>query len=120
MPDPTPVVAELVKNASYSKFKQIVNENFSSEPGWQQVAIMFRFTQVAVQMAGMGTAVALQIKEMTLKYFEDKFASWIVGQGGWVRKRPCTHAMHSLHAMFLIWQESMVEDTNTEADSELD
>ena len=95
MPDPTPVVAELVKNASYSKFKQIVNENISHEPGWQQVAIMFRFTQMAVQMAGMGTAVALQIKEMTLKYFEDKFAGWIVGQGGWVSNYPsiryCVH-----------------------------
>ncbi|KAI0224483.1 hypothetical protein LSAT2_024518 [Lamellibrachia satsuma] len=99
MTDAGPVIAELVRNASYSKFKQIVNENIGNEPGWQQIAMMFRLTQTSVQLAGMGTAVALQIKEMTLQYFEDKFASWIVGQGGW---------------------ESMVEDTNTELDSELD
>ena len=41
-------------------------------------------TQSAVQLVGMGTAAALHIKEMSLRYFEDKFASWIVGQGGWV------------------------------------
>ena len=84
MTDAGPVIAELVRNASYSKFKQIVNENIGNEPGWQQIAMMFRLTQTSVQLAGMGTAVALQIKEMTLQYFEDKFASWIVGQGGWV------------------------------------
>ena len=47
--------------------------------------MMFRLTQTAVGLAGMGTAAALQIKEITLKYFEDKFAGWIVHQGGWVR-----------------------------------
>ena len=87
MIDATPVIRELVKNASYSKFKQVVNENIGSEPGWQQIAMMFRLTQTSVQLAGMGTAVALQIKEMTLQYFEDKFAGWIVGQGGWVSVR---------------------------------
>lgn len=84
MIDFTPVVGDLVRNASYSKFKQIVNENIGNEPGWQQLAIMFRMTQSAIQLAGMGTAAALQIKEMTLRYFEDRFAGWILGQGGWV------------------------------------
>ena len=68
-------------------FEQIVSSSIGdtmSEPGWQQIAMMFRLTQSAVQMAGMGTAVARQIKELTLKYFEDRFAGWIVRQGGWV------------------------------------
>lgn len=96
---PKPIVAELVQNASYGKFKELVNEDVGVGVGWQQIARMFRLTQSAVQLAGMGTSVALQIKEMSLKYFEDRFADWIVDQGGW---------------------ESMVEDTNTEQDSELD
>ena len=79
-----PIVEELVRNASYGKFKQIVHESVGSDPGWQQLAMMFKLTQTAVGLAGMGTAAALQIKEMTLKYFEDRFAGWIVGQGGWV------------------------------------
>lgn len=32
----------------------------------------------------MGTAASLQIRENTLQYFEDRFANWIVDQGGWV------------------------------------
>ena len=62
----------------------MLHSNLGHEPGWQQLALMFRLTQSAVQLVGMGTAAALHIKEMSLRYFEDKFASWIVGQGGWV------------------------------------
>lgn len=86
---PAPVVAELVHNArdnDVRRFQQLVSDNVGSETGWQAIARMFRLTQSAVQMAGMGTNVAIQIKEMTLNYFEDRFADWIVGQGGWVSR----------------------------------
>lgn len=66
------------------RFQQLVSDNVGTETGWQAIARMFRLTQSAVVMAGMGTNVAIQIKEMTLNYFEDRFADWIVGQGGWV------------------------------------
>ena len=33
---------------------------------------------------GHGTTAAAQIKEFTIKYFEDRMAGWIVRQGGWV------------------------------------
>ena len=75
-----------MRNASYSQFQQIIHENVGSEPGWQQVALVFNLTRSAVQLAGLGTAAALQIKELTLRYFEDRFAGWIIGQGGWVSK----------------------------------
>lgn len=81
-------MAQLVQNArnsNVSRFQQLVSDNVGSDTGWQAIARMFRLTQSAVQMAGMGTAVARQIKEMTLNYFEDRFANWIVDQGGWVR-----------------------------------
>lgn len=83
-----PVIAELVQNARHGdkrRFQQIVSDSVGSDTGWQAIARMFRLTQSAVQLAGMGTAVAIQIKEMTLNYFEDRFADWIVDQGGWVR-----------------------------------
>ena len=84
VPDTAPIVAELVQSTSYGRFQQIVNDSVGSENGWNQIAQMFRLTQSAVQMAGMETAVARQITDMTLKYFEDRFADWIVGKGGWV------------------------------------
>lgn len=62
-------------------------------------------------MAGMGTNVAIQIKEMTLNYFEDRFADWIVGQGGWVSRTAVWMQLrkHSVELvivsfiMFLLW-----------------
>lgn len=79
-------MTELVQSTSYSGFEQIITSSIgaSEETGWRQIAMMFRLTQSAIVMAGLGTAVALHIKELTLKYFEDRFANWIVTQGGWV------------------------------------
>ena len=75
------------RTSNVSRFQQLVSDNVGSDTGWQAIARMFRLTQSAVQMAGMGTAAARQIKEMTLNYFEDRFANWIVDQGGWVCHR---------------------------------
>jgi len=94
-----PIVAELVQNArnsDVSRFQQLVSDNVGTDTGWQAIARMFRLTQSAVHMAGMGTAVARQIKEMTLNYFEDRFASWIVDQGGWV----CEEHVHTRICFF--------------------
>ena len=60
--------------------------------------------QTAVQFAGMGTAVALQIKEMTLQYFEDRFAKWIIGQGGWVRNRSISSNNYTPDDIFYQYQ----------------
>jgi len=79
-----PLVRDLVHSVSYSDFQQILGEKLGANPGWQQVALMFRLTQTAVHLAGMGTTVASRMKENTMKYFEDRMAGWIVKQGGWV------------------------------------
>ncbi len=84
VPDLQPIVTEIVKGGSYNQFYQTLHANIGQEPGWQQLAVMFKLTQSAVQLVGMGTAAALHIKEMSLQYFEDKFASWLIEKGGWV------------------------------------
>jgi len=85
----SPAVAQLVKTPTYGTFKQIVGDSVGAETSWQQIAKLFRLTQSAIHLAGMGTSVAGVIKDMTIRYFEDRFASWIVGQGGWVSSRLC-------------------------------
>ena len=55
-----------------------------NEVGWNQLAVVFHLTKRAIEAAGSGGALAVHIKEMSLKYIEDRFAHWIVGQGGWV------------------------------------
>ena len=48
------------------------------------MSALFNITKRAIQLAGASGALAVQIKEMSLRYFEDTCAGWIVGQGGWV------------------------------------
>lgn len=62
----------------------MVQESVGNEVGWNQLAAVFHLTKRAIEAAGTGGALAFQIKEMSLKYIEDRFANWIVGQGGWV------------------------------------
>ena len=83
-----PVVRELVRDKSYEHFAKVienkVEENVGAEPSWQQVAMLFKMSQAAIKLASFGPTAAVNVKEWTLRYFEDKFAGWIVGQGGWV------------------------------------
>jgi len=45
---------------------------------------MFHLSRAAIEYAGTGTDLAIRIKNMTMRYFEQYFASWVVEQGGWV------------------------------------
>ena len=47
-----PIVRDLVHSVSYSDFQQILGQKLGPNPGWHQVALMFRLTQTAVQLAG--------------------------------------------------------------------
>ncbi|XP_064605901.1 uncharacterized protein LOC135470778 isoform X2 [Liolophura sinensis] len=74
---------QMVKNATYSTFQNTVQKAIGHETSVKQIAMLFHLTKGAVQIAGAGGALAMKIKENTLRYFEDTFAAWIVGQGGW-------------------------------------
>ena len=88
--------AELVLNASYGQFERLVGRGAGVDGGGEgargggggQIARKCSVLPHAVSPSslpcGMGTAVAMEIKEMSLRYFEDRFADWIVDQGGWV------------------------------------
>ncbi|XP_074640886.1 uncharacterized protein LOC141898714 isoform X2 [Tubulanus polymorphus] len=81
---PTDAIVQLVKHASYRKFKKVLkNQMRQGENEMAQIALLFEVTRVAVDFAGHGGALAMRLKEMSLKYFEDKFANWVIGQGGW-------------------------------------
>jgi len=69
---------------SYSTFQSVINEAIRGESGLQQIAFMFQLSRAAIEHAGSGTELAVSIKNMTMQYFEQYFAPWIVQQGGWV------------------------------------
>ena len=76
----------ILANSSYGKFESVVNDTLGVEPSVQHLAMLFHFTKSAVGLVGAGGALALQIKENSLRYFEDKIAGWLVDSGGWVSR----------------------------------
>ncbi|XP_052809903.1 uncharacterized protein LOC128238246 [Mya arenaria] len=84
---------------TYKHFQDVIEDTVGKEDGWAQIAAVFRFTKTAIQAAGAGGSLALSIKENSLRFIEDRFADWIVGQGGW---------------------DSMLSDDESDVDSELD
>lgn len=71
-------------SGSYSTFQRVVTEAIRGEVGLQQIACMFQLSRAAMEHAGVGTQLAVSIKDMTMRYFEHYFAPWVVEQGGWV------------------------------------
>ena len=90
-------MSELVRDKSYEHFAEVIEhkvaENVGMEPSWQQVAFLFKMARATISLANKGSTAAGNVKEWTLRYFEDKFANWIVGQGGWVSN--LSHLHHS-------------------------
>jgi len=69
---------------SYNTFQSVISEAIRGESGLQQIAFMFHLSRAAIEYAGTGTQLAIDIKNMTMRYFEQYFAPWVVEQGGWV------------------------------------
>ncbi|KAH3736122.1 uncharacterized protein LOC127850817 [Dreissena polymorpha] len=74
---------KITKMVTYNHFEKALQESVSSKEGWSQIATVFRFTKSAIKAVGATGALAVQIKENSLRFIEDTFADWIVGQGGW-------------------------------------
>lgn len=75
---------EIAKHATYQQFQDVVNNKIGTGNSWDQIAAVFYLTKKAINLAGVGGAVAVQVKDLAAEYVADKFASWIVDQGGWV------------------------------------
>nr|XP_034332472.1 uncharacterized protein LOC105336916 isoform X5 [Crassostrea gigas]XP_034332473.1 uncharacterized protein LOC105336916 isoform X6 [Crassostrea gigas] len=76
-------VKEIVKQAMYQRFQEVVDKKTGPGNSWDHIAAVFYLTKKVVTMAGVGRAVALQVKDLAAEYVADKFATWIVDQGGW-------------------------------------
>lgn len=80
---PAAAATEILKQLTYNNFTQIVEAYTKDKDGWQQVVALFMFSKAAISLVGAGRALASQVKDLTLRYFEDKCASYIVEKGGW-------------------------------------
>ena len=75
---------EILKHLTYNNFKQIVEGYTKDKRGVQELAALFMLSKFAINIVGAGRALASQVKDLTLQYFEDKLAAYIVERGGWV------------------------------------
>lgn len=95
--DLSAVTSQLLSTAihGYSSFQRAINEAIRGESALQQIACMFHLSRAAIEHAGTSTDLAIRVKDMTIRYFQQYFAPWVVEQGGW---------------------ESVVESTDVELD----
>lgn len=75
-------VIQQTKAQTYERFKTTVQQSLGSEVSWNHLAFLFYTTKGVISAVGLGSKVASDAKEMTLRYFSDKFAKWLMDQGG--------------------------------------
>ena len=80
----TNAAMDIVKHATYQTFSEVVSQTVGEGHSWDQLAMVFFLTKRAVSLAGAGGAVAMHVKDMAAQYLADKYASWVVDQGGWL------------------------------------
>ena len=93
---------EIARQATSQKFHEVMDRTIGPSNSWDHIAAVFYLTKKAITLAGAGGAVALQVKDLAVEYVADKFATWIVDQGGWVRipDENCLLLIVSLLSMF--------------------
>ncbi|ESO93239.1 hypothetical protein LOTGIDRAFT_161792 [Lottia gigantea] len=81
--DPVQVVVEQHRKQAYLRFYDTLRKGLGDEISWNQLSLIYQTTAGAIKAAGAGTQLAYRVKDMTQQYVGDKFASWIVREGGW-------------------------------------
>jgi hypothetical protein len=77
-------VVELTQAQVYQRFTETVQHSLGNDVSWDHLSFLFYTTKGVVSAVGKGSKLAKEAKEMTLRYFSDKFAKWIMDQGGFV------------------------------------
>ena len=81
---PAEEMLQQTKEETYERFQKTVQHALGEEVSWNHLAILFYTTKGVVSAVGKGSKLASAAKEMTLHYFSDKCAKWIMDQGGFV------------------------------------
>ncbi|XP_076466759.1 uncharacterized protein LOC143298000 isoform X2 [Babylonia areolata] len=74
------------KAQTYQRFKDTVQQSLGDNVSWNHLAFLFYTTKGVMSAVGIGSKIASDAKEMTLRYFSDKFAKWLMDQGGFRTK----------------------------------
>ena len=82
---------QATKAQTYERFKTTVQHSLGDNVSWNSLAFLFYTTKGVIAAVGKSNKLAGDAKEMTLRYFSDKFAKWIMDQGGFVSIQEMLH-----------------------------
>lgn len=80
---PAQMVMGVIINDTYQSFCTTMQSIVGQDVGWEQLAIVFKFTKVAVKAAHSMGKHASSIKDNSVRFIGDRFAVWLDSQGGW-------------------------------------
>ncbi|XP_071494493.1 uncharacterized protein [Diadema antillarum] len=80
---PAPTVMGVIVNDTYQVFCDAMQSIVGQDVGWEQLAIVFKFTKVAVKAAQSMGKRANGIKDNSIRFIGDRFAVWLDSQGGY-------------------------------------
>ncbi|XP_041453267.1 trichohyalin-like isoform X3 [Lytechinus variegatus] len=80
---PTGMLMGVIMNDTYQSFSNTMQSIVGQEVGMEQLAIVFKFTKVAVRLAHSMGKHASSIKDNSVRFISDRYAVWLDSQGGW-------------------------------------
>ncbi|XP_030844451.1 SAFB-like transcription modulator isoform X3 [Strongylocentrotus purpuratus] len=80
---PASMVMGVIVNDTYQSFCSAMQSIVGQDVGMEQLAIVFKFTKVAVRAANSMGKHASSIKDNSVRFISDRFAGWLDSQGGW-------------------------------------
>lgn len=95
------------RNEVYERFKTTVQHALGNEIGWNHLAVLFYTTKGVVSAFGHGSKLASFATEMTIQYCNERLATWILDQGGYVRTHLINISM-ALNIVYFIFYVSFV------------
>ncbi|XP_022101591.1 uncharacterized protein LOC110985049 isoform X2 [Acanthaster planci] len=76
-------ILSVVRDHTYAVFRDTMQSLIGQDTGFEQLALVFKFTKLAMKIAQHYGSRANEIKDNSLRYIGDRFAAWLDSQGGW-------------------------------------
>ncbi|XP_038074041.1 uncharacterized protein LOC119742089 isoform X2 [Patiria miniata] len=76
-------ILSVVRDHTYAVFRDTMQGLIGQDTGFEQLALVFKFTKLAMKIAQHYGSRASDIKQNSLRYIGDRFAAWLDSQGGW-------------------------------------
>ena len=88
----------VIRNRTYNAFYETMQQLLGQQTSVEELALVFKFTKLAIKIAHKLGQRASTIKENSIRYICDRFSTWLDSQGGWVSWFVCLYHRQHLQA----------------------